>query len=54
MLMAMGATRSNVRTFSWWKAASWGSLSNRGSILGILGVLALGKVPFEIAAGAEI
>jgi lipoprotein-releasing system permease protein len=54
MLMAMGATRSNVRNIFLVESSLLGLIgASVGSILGIVGVLALGKVPFEIAAGGR-
>jgi lipoprotein-releasing system permease protein len=54
MLMAMGATRSKVRNIFLVESSLLGLLgASVGSFLGIVGVLALGKVPFEIAAGGR-
>jgi lipoprotein-releasing system permease protein len=54
MLMAMGATRSNVRNIFLVESSLLGLIGAiSGSFLGIVGVLALGKVPFEIAAGGR-
>ena len=54
MLMTMGATRSNVRNIFLVESSLLGLIGAIvGSILGIVGVLALGKVPFEIAAGGR-
>jgi lipoprotein-releasing system permease protein len=54
MLMAMGATRSNVRNIFLVESSLLGLIgASVGSILGFVGVLALGKVPFEIAAGGR-
>jgi lipoprotein-releasing system permease protein len=54
MLMAMGATRSNIRNIFLVESSLLGLIGAiSGSFLGIVGVLALGKVPFEIAAGGR-
>jgi lipoprotein-releasing system permease protein len=54
MLMAMGATRSKVRNIFLVESSLLGLIgASVGSFLGIVGVLALGKVPFEIAAGGR-
>jgi lipoprotein-releasing system permease protein len=54
MLMAMGATRSDVRNIFLAESCLLGLIgASTGSLLGIVGVLALGKVPFEIAAGGR-
>ena len=54
MLMAMGATRSKVRNIFLVESSLLGLIGAiSGSFLGIVGVLALGKVPFEIAAGGR-
>lgn len=54
MLMAMGATRSDVRNIFLMESCLLGLIgASMGSLLGIVGVLALGKVPFEIAAGGR-
>ena len=54
MLMAMGATRSNIRNIFLVESSLLGLIGAiMGSFLGIVGVLALGKVPFEIAAGGR-
>jgi lipoprotein-releasing system permease protein len=54
MLMAIGATRSNIRNIFLVESSLLGLIGAiSGSFLGIVGVLALGKVPFEIAAGGR-
>jgi len=56
MLMAMGATRSNIRDIFLVESAILGFMgATAGTALGLAGVLLLGNVPFEIAAaGREI
>ena len=56
MLMAMGATRSNIRDIFLVESAILGFMgAAAGTALGLAGVLLLGNVPFEIAAaGSEI
>lgn len=54
MLMAMGATRSNIRSIFLVESSLLGLIGAiLGSIFGIAGTLALGQVPFEIAAGGR-
>jgi lipoprotein-releasing system permease protein len=54
MLMAMGATRSNIRNIFLVESSLLGLIGAiLGSIFGIAGTLALGRVPFEIAAGGR-
>lgn len=56
MLMAMGASRSNIRDIFLVESAILGFMgAAAGTVLGLAGALALGNVPFEIAAaGSEI
>lgn len=56
MLMAMGASRSNIRDIFLVESAILGFMgAAAGTALGLAGVLLLGNVPFEIAAaGREI
>lgn len=54
MLMAMGARRSDIRNIFLVESALLGLLgAAAGSALGLVGVLYLGNVPFEIAAGGS-
>jgi lipoprotein-releasing system permease protein len=54
MLMAMGARRSDIRDIFLVESALLGLIGAAvGSALGLAGVLILGKVPFEIAAGGR-
>jgi len=54
MLMAMGATRSNIRSIFLVESSLLGLIGAiLGSIFGIAGTLALGQVPFEIVAGGR-
>ena len=54
MLMAMGARRSDIRDIFLVESALLGLIGAAvGSALGLAGVLTLGKVPFEIAAGGR-
>ncbi len=54
MLMAMGARRSDIRDIFLVESALLGLIGAAvGSTLGLAGVLILGKVPFEIAAGGR-
>ncbi len=54
MLMAMGARRSDIRGIFLVESALLGLIGAAvGSALGLAGVLLLGKVPFEIAAGGR-
>jgi len=54
MLMAMGASRSNIRDIFLVESAILGLMgAAAGTALGLVGVLLLGNVPFEIAAGGS-
>ncbi|MBN1235179.1 MAG: ABC transporter permease [Methanotrichaceae archaeon] len=54
MLMAMGARRSNIRDIFLVESAILGLMgAAAGTALGLAGVLLLGNVPFEIAAGGS-
>jgi lipoprotein-releasing system permease protein len=54
MLMAMGASRSNIRDIFLAESAILGFMgAAAGTALGLAGVLLLGNVPFEIAAGGS-
>ena len=54
MLMAMGASRSNIRDIFLVESAILGFMgAAAGTALGLAGVLLLGNVPFEIAAGGS-
>ncbi|NTV28122.1 MAG: ABC transporter permease, partial [Methanothrix sp.] len=54
MLMAMGARRSDIRDIFLVESALLGLIGAAvGSAFGLAGVLILGKVPFEIAAGGR-
>jgi len=54
MLMAIGATRSNIRNVFLVESGILGLIGAvLGSAVGLAGVLVLGKVPFEIAAGGR-
>ncbi|MEI8004337.1 MAG: ABC transporter permease, partial [Methanothrix sp.] len=54
MLMAMGANRSNIRDIFLVESAFLGLMgAAAGTALGLAGVLALGNVPFEIAAAGR-
>ncbi len=54
MLMAMGADRSNIRDIFLLESGLLGLIgATVGSAFGLVGVLALGNVPFEIAAGGR-
>ena len=54
MLMAMGANRSNIRDIFLVESAILGFMgAAAGTALGLAGVLLLGNVPFEIAAGGS-
>jgi lipoprotein-releasing system permease protein len=54
MLMAMGAKRSNIRDIFLLESAILGSMgAAAGTIIGLAGVMLLGNIPFEIAAGGS-
>ena len=54
MLMAMGASRSNIRDIFLVESAILGFMgAAAGTALGLAGVLLLGNVPFEIAAAGQ-
>jgi len=54
MLMAMGARISDIRDIFLVESALLGLIGAAvGSALGLAGVIILGKVPFEIAAGGR-
>jgi lipoprotein-releasing system permease protein len=54
MLMAIGATRSNIRNVFLVESGILGLIGAAlGCAIGLVGVLVLGKVPFEIAAGGQ-
>jgi lipoprotein-releasing system permease protein len=54
MLMALGATRSNIRNIFLVESGILGIIGAAlGCAIGLVGVLVLGKVPFEIAAGGR-
>jgi lipoprotein-releasing system permease protein len=54
MLMAIGATKSNIRSIFLVESGILGLIGAAlGCAIGLVGVLFLGKVPFEIAAGGQ-
>ncbi|MDQ1262279.1 MAG: lipoprotein-releasing system permease protein [Euryarchaeota archaeon] len=54
MLMAMGTKRSNIRDIFLLESAILGSVgAAAGTALGLAGVMLLGNIPFEIAAGGS-
>jgi lipoprotein-releasing system permease protein len=54
MLMAIGATKSNIRSIFLVESGILGLIGAAfGCAIGLVGVLVLGKVPFEIAAGGQ-
>ena len=55
MLMAMGATSSNIRNIFLVESSLLGLIgATFGSIFGLIGVLSLGKVPLKLQPLAEI
>jgi lipoprotein-releasing system permease protein len=54
MLMAMGARRTNIRNIFLLESAILGSMgAAAGIVIGLAGVMLLGNIPFEIAAGGR-
>lgn len=54
MLMAMGAGRTNIRNIFLLESAILGSMgAAAGTVIGLAGVMLLGNIPFEIAAGGR-
>ena len=55
MLMAMGAKRSDIRNIFLVESSFLGLIgAAAGSLVGLVGVYYLGRVPFEIAAGGNV